>query len=319
MNQFVSILTPCYNEEANVAALVAAVRDAMAREDAYEYEHVIIDNCSTDGTRPILRRLAAEDRRVKVIFNVRNFGPGRSGTHGFFQTRGAATVCLACDFQDPPELIPEFLRHWEAGAPIVWGRKRTSKEGRFMFFVRTLYYRIIKSFSDTVQYEHVTGFGLYDRRVIDVMKAANDPNPNFRNLISELGYPIDFIEYDQPARRAGKSSYNFFRYFDTALSALINTSRAPLRIATLLGFAMSSLCFLAGMFYLVYKLIYWQSFVVGTAPLVIGLFFIGSVQLFFTGILGEYIGEILQRVTRRPLVVEQERLNFEDKEEAPSD
>jgi len=310
-----SILTPCYNEEENVYALVEAVKKTMQTMSSYSYEHVIIDNCSTDKTRAILRKIAAEDKNVKVILNVRNFGPGRSGAYGFFQTSGDATICLACDFQDPPELIPDFVKKWEDGALIVWGKKTGSEESRLMYFTRSLYYKIIKTFSDSEQYDHVTGFGLYDRSVIKQMLAADEPDPNFRNLISEFGYPIEFIEYNQPSRRAGKSSYNFIRYLDTAINSLVNTSRAPLRIATLFGFFMSGVSFLIALIYFILKLIYWDSFIMGTAPLVIGLFFLGSVQLFFIGLLGEYIGGILNRVVKRPLVIEQERINFESKEE----
>lgn len=292
-----------------------AIRKIMATLPQYDYEHIFIDNCSQDRTREILRQIAKEDSRVKVIFNAKNFGPGRSGSHAFFQSTGDATVCLACDFQDPPELIPQYVDQWEKGYKVVWGRKEKSEESRLMFAVRTLYYKIIQSFSDYDQYEHVTGFGLYDRSVVELMRSAEEPSPNFRNLIAEYGIEIGFISYIQPARRAGKSSYNFIRYLDTAISSLINTSRAPLRLATILGFLMSGFSFLIAIFYLIFKLVFWNSFSAGTAPVVIGLFFLGSVQLLFIGIIGEYIGEILTRVTKRPLVVERERINFNEKEQ----
>ncbi len=307
----ISILTPCYNEEGNIEQMHLAIKQVMQKYENYDYEHVFIDNCSLDKSPEILKCIAEEDPRVKVILNVRNFGPGRSGSYGFFQTKGDATICLACDFQDPPELIPEFIKVWESGYKVVWGQKTKSEESKLMFACRSIYYKLIKQLSGTKQYEHVTGFGLYDKQVVDLMRAADEPSPNFRNLIAEYGYEIGFVEYIQPARKFGKSSYNFFSYLDTALSALVNTSMVPLKMATYLGFIISGISFIIALFYLVMKLVYWNSFVMGTAPIVIGIFFIGAVQLFFIGILGEYIGEILKRVTKRPLVVEKERINFE--------
>lgn len=306
----ISILTPCYNEEGNVYNMYIAIKNAMEQLHDYNYEHVFIDNCSLDNTGSILRNIALEDERVKVILNERNFGPGRSGSYGFFQTTGDATICLACDFQDPPELVNEFVEKWEEGYKVVWGKKISSEESKAMFLTRTLYYKLIKVFSGTKQYEHVTGFGLYDKQVVTLMKEAEEPSPNFRNLIAEYGFEVGFVEYNQPARVAGKSSYNFFSYLDTALSSLINTSRLPLKMATYLGFVVSGLSLLVSFLYLVLKFIYWDSFEMGMAPIVIGIFFIGAVQLFFIGILGEYIGEILNRVTKRPLVIEKERINF---------
>ena len=315
MKKLISIITPCYNEEGNVFNMYQAIVDIMSDLPQYEYEHIFIDNSSQDQTPAILRGIARQDKRVKVILNAKNFGPDRSGSYAFFQSSGDATICLACDFQDPPALIPQFIKLWEQGYKVAWGKKETSAESRLAFAIRTLYYKIIKSFSDVQQYEHVTGFGLYDRSVVDLMRSAEDPSPNFRNLIADYGIEIGFICYDQPARKAGKSSYNFFRYFDTAMRSLINTSRAPLRLATFAGFIMSIVSFLIALFYLVFKLVYWNSFNPGTAPVVIGLFFLGSVQLFYIGIIGEYIGEILTRVTKRPLVVEKERLNFEKQDQ----
>ena len=308
----ISIFTPCYNEEKNVYDLCMAVRNVMSKLPEYEYEHILSDNASTDNTWNILKQLASEDKRIKIIENERNFGPGRSGAHGFFQTSGEASICVACDFQDPPELIPEFIKKWEEGYKVVWGKKTSSEENKLMFFIRSLYYKIIKAFSDVRQYEQVTGFGLYDKKVVDLMRQANDPNPYFRNLITEYGFEIGFIEYCQPKRKAGKSSYNFFKYFDTALSSLINTSTAPLKIAVFSGFMIAFISFILALIYLIKKLIYWNSFDMGIAPIIISMFFLGGVQLTFLGILGEYIGEILARVKHRPLVVEKYRINFEE-------
>ncbi|MEF9945165.1 MAG: glycosyltransferase family 2 protein [Lachnospiraceae bacterium] len=308
----ISILTPCYNEEGNVYQMYKEIQEVMKQLPNYKYEHIFIDNCSTDNTRVILRKITEEDRKVKVIFNERNFGPNRSGSHGFFQTTGDVSICMACDFQDPPQMIPEFVKKWEDGYKVVWGKKTGSKESKAMFAIRTLYYKIVKKFADVKQYEHVTGFGLYDKQVVNLMREANEPNPSFRNLIAEYGYEIGFVEYEQPARRAGKSSYTFASYFDAGLNILINTSRAPLRIAVFCGFTVSGISFVIAVIYFILKLIYWNQFTAGTAPIMIGVFFIGGVQLLFLGILGEYIGEILTRVTKRPLVVERLRINFEE-------
>ena len=308
----ISLFTPCYNEEGNVYALYKKVTEVMKNLPEYEYEYIFIDNASTDNTQSILRKIASEDKRVKVIFNVRNFGPSRSGSYGFFQTSGDVSICLACDFQDPPELIPEFIRKWEEGYKVVWGKKLDSEESKLMYAFRLLYYKIVKSMAESVQYDNVTGFGLYDKEVMDLLRNSNDPTPNFRNLIGEYGYEVGMVEYHQPKRKAGKSSYNFFKYYSVAVNSLITTSRIPLRVATFLGTIVAVLSFAVGVVYFVLKLIFWNSFSFGIAPLVSGLFFLGAVQLLFIGVLGEYIGEILVRQMNRPLVVEKERINFEE-------
>lgn len=307
----ISLCVPCYNEEDNVELMYEALTKVMLNLTRFDYEIVFIDNCSTDSTRTILRKVADKDKKVKVIFNLRNFGPNRSGAYGFFQATGDAVISLACDFQNPPEMIPEFIKLWENGAKVVWGRKESSEESALMWYTRSLYYKIIATFSEVKQYTHITGFGLYDREVIENMKALGDPVPNFRNQIPELGYEVDFIDFVQPLRERGKSSYNLYRYFEAALSSLVNTSLAPLRMATFAGFLVGVLSLLIGMIYLFLKLLFWNSFLFGTAPILIGLFFIGGVQLMFIGLLGEYIGEILTRVTNRPMVIEKERINFE--------
>lgn len=308
----ISLFTPCYNEEGNVYELYQKVTEVMRQVPQYTYEYIFIDNHSTDRTREILRKIASEDKRVKVIFNVSNFGPSRSGSYGFYQTSGDVSICLACDFQDPPELIPEFIKKWEEGYKVVWGKKIGSAESKLMYFVRCLYYKIIKAFADSKQYENVTGFGLYDKEVMDLFRRANDPTPNFRNQVGEYGYEVGIVEYFQPERKSGKSSYNFFRYYNDAIHSLVTTSKAPLRLATFVGLTVGGVSFVIGVIYLILKLLFWNSFNIGVAPLMCGVFFFGAVQLVFLGVIGEYIGEILARQMNRPLVVEEERINFEE-------
>jgi glycosyltransferase involved in cell wall biosynthesis len=308
----ISIFTPCYNEEGNVYTIYKAVAGIMDRMPQYRFEYIFIDNCSTDRTPSILKEIAEQDKRVKVIFNARNFGVDRSSAYGFFQTTGDATISLVCDLQDPPEMIPDFIEQWEIGYKIVWGRKISSSEKRSMYFVRSFFYKFIKTLSATPQYEHVTGFGLYDREVVEQLKQMEEPKPSFRHLIAELGYEVKILDYHQSQRRSGKSSYNFLKYLDAAMSSLINTSRLPLRILTLCGLFFSLCSFMVGLIYLILKIIFWSNFNAGVAPLIIGMFFLGSIQLIFTGIIGEYVGEILTRVTKRPLVIEKERINFDE-------
>ncbi|MBE5924471.1 MAG: glycosyltransferase family 2 protein [Lachnospiraceae bacterium] len=311
----ISLFTPCYNEEGNLYDMYTRVTEVMKTLPQYEYEYVLIDNCSTDKTPEILRKIAAEDKRVKVIFNLKNFGPSRSGSHGFFQTSGDVSICFACDFQDPPELIPEFVKKWEQGAKVVWGKKEGSDENKIMYAIRCLYYKIIKGMAENEQYENVTGFGLYDKEVLDLLRKYAGPTPNFRNMISEFGYSIEFVMYHQPKRKSGHSSYNLFKYMNVALNDMVNTSKLPLRVATFIGAIVAVISFLIALYYLILKLIFWESYDIGMATLVIGLFFIGAVQIMFVGIVGEYVGEILTRMNDRPLVIERERLNFDEDEE----
>ena len=308
----ISLFTPCYNEEGNVYELYKAVTNVMQQLPQYTYEYLFIDNASTDRTPDILRKIASEDKRVKVIFNVRNFGPSRSGSYGFYQTSGDVSICLACDFQDPPELIPKFIKKWEEGYKVVWGKKTGAAESKIMYGIRCMYYKIIKEFADSEQYENVTGFGLYDREVMDLFRKMNDPTPNFRNLVGEFGYKVAMVEYFKPERKSGKSSYNFFRYYNDAINSLVVTSRTPLRVATFMGMIIAAVSFIIGFVYLILKLIFWHSFHIGQSFLVCSFFFLGAVQLIFLGVLGEYIGEILARQMNRPLVIEKERINFEE-------
>lgn len=311
----ISIFSPCYNEELNLEILYNRITDVMEKlKDKYDYEIVIIDNKSKDNSRNVLRKLAEKDKKVKVIFNTRNFGPGRSGAYGFFQTTGEATIALAADLQDPPELIPEFLKKWEEGYKVVWGQKTESEESKVMYFIRKLYYKIIGKFSENKQIDNITGYGLYDKTVVQQLKNENNPHPNFRYSITDFGYDISLVTYKQNKRLHGKSSYNFFRYLDTAISALISTSRFPLRMITYCGFLLSGFCFLSGLYYLVKKILYWDSFQLGLAPLIVAVLFIAAIQMIFIGILGEYLGEVLNWVITKPLVIEDERINFENEE-----
>ena len=312
MKKTVSLFTPCYNEEGNIDLLYSEVRKVMDNLTQYDFEYVLIDNASTDHK---IKAIAAEDSRVKLIVNQKNFGPGRSGAYGFMQTTGDVSICFAADLQDPPEMIPEFLAKWEAGAKVVWGRKQGDEEKHLIRFCRKLYYKIIQKFSEEEQYANVSGFGLYDREVMDLIREVQDPIPNFRHLIADFGYKVEFVDYKKPNRVHGKSSYNFWRYYNTAMDSLVSTSSTPLRLATFFGFILSLITFIVGIAYLIIKLIFWNSFSIGSAPMLIGTFFIGSILLFFIGLVGEYVGAVLTRVTRRPLVVEKERVNFTKDEE----
>ena len=306
----ISLYTPCFNEEGNIRELYNAARNVMDSMPQYEFEYVLIDNASEDNTVGILREICAQDKRVKVIVNQKNFGPGRSGCYGFLQTSGDVSICFAADLQDPPELIPEFIRKWEEGAKVVWGRKAGDEEHGLIKLFRKCYYSLIQAFSAEKQHSNVSGFGLYDKEVMQLIAEVDDPIPNFRHLIADFGYNVEFIDYVKPNRKKGKSSYNFWRYYNTAMDSLVSTSTTPLRIITLLGFILAAISFIFGMGYLVLKLVFWNSFTMGMAPVLIGMFFLGSVQIFFIGLLGEYIGSVVTRVKKRPMVVEKERINF---------
>ena len=304
-------MMPCYNEAENVEQAYGEVRRIFENLPQYDYEHIFIDNASTDQTVDILKRLAAEDQRLKIIVNTRNFGHIRSPYHGILQAGGAAVICLASDLQEPPSLIPEFLKRWEQGFKMVRGVKSQSEESALMFAIRKMYYNFINRVSDIKLLKNSTGFGLYDRCVIEELRKIDDPYPYFRGLVSDIGFPSHEIEYTQPTRKRGISKNNFYTLYDIAMLGITNHSKVPLRLATMLGFAMAIASFLIAMGYLVAKLIFWDQFSLGTAPLIIGLFFLGSVQLFFIGIIGEYIGAIYTQVQKRPLVVEKERINFD--------
>ncbi len=309
--KLITIMTPCYNEEQNVRELHQRLMAVAATLPNYRFEHLFIDNASTDGTVAVLRQMAAEDPTVRVIVNARNVGPDRSGMHALLQAQGDAIGILVADLQDPPELFPDMIRAWETGAPIVAGIKNTSDESRIMFRLRTAYYRLVARLTNVRIMAHFTGFGLYDRAVIDKIRADfRDPYPYFRGMIAELGLPVTTIHYNQNRRARGITSQNFYSLYDFAMLGITNLSKVPLRLVVFAGFVSAFLSFLTGMFYLVYKLVFWKNFTVGVAPVVLGLFFLGSIQLIALGIIGEYVGSIHTLVLKRPLVTERERINF---------
>lgn len=308
--KLISIVTPCYNEEANVEILHNEIVEAISEIPEYDFEHIYIDNASTDQTLPILRKLATNDKRVKVIVNSRNFGHIRSPFHGLLQARGDAVIGMASDLQDPPSMIKEFVGKWEEGFKVVMGVKTHSKEPKFIYMLRTLYYKSLAKISDVQLVENFTGFGCYDQQVIEILRQMNDPYPYFRGLIADIGFPTAKIEFTQPKRKRGKTKNNFYTLFDMAMLGFTNNSKVPLRLATMFGFLSAMISFLIGIFYLIYKLVNWQNFQLGSAPIIIGLFFFGAIQLLFLGIIGEYIGAIYTQVLHRPLVIEKERINF---------
>jgi len=307
----ITIITPCYNEEDNVREVYEQVRSVMSTIGCYRYEHIFIDNASRDRTVPILKEIAAADRNVKIIVNARDFGQIRSPMHALCQASGDAVIGICADLQDPPELIPDLIREWEKDIPIVIAVKQSSGENPVMFWIRRRFYSLVNRLSHTETYENFTGFGLYDRKVVDIIKAFNDPYPYFRGLVAEIGLPHAEVVYHQPARKHGLTKNNFYTLYDIAMLAITNLSRVPLRLVTFTGFACAFCCLLVSLFYLVYKLLYWNRFSLGIAPLVIGAFFFISIQLVSTGILGEYVGSVLTQVQHRPYVIERERVNFE--------
>lgn len=317
--KLITVVTPCFNEESNVEALRDAVRAVFASLPQYEYRHLFIDNASKDGTRVILRRLAESDRNVQVIFNARNFGHIRSPYHAILEAQGDAIIGMVCDFQDPPELIPEFLARWEAGYRIALGVKETTEEGGLFNAIRSRYYRTLANISDVELVPQATGFGLYDRAVIEHLRRIDDPYPYFRGLMAEIGYDVARLPYHQPLRKRGVTSQNFYTLYDIAFLGIVSHSKVPLRLATMTGFAMGTLSMIAALGYLAAKVIFWNSFELGLAPILIGFFFISAIQLFFVGIVGEYIGAIYTQVRNHPPVFEQERIGFGSVAKVPAD
>ena len=307
----ISIVTPCYNEEGNVLNVYNQVREVMAGIGKYEYEHIFIDNASKDNTVAILKSIAAEDKNVKIIVNSRNFGHIRSPIHALFQARGDAVIGLVADLQDPPPMIADLIREWENGAYCVIGIKRTSEEHSLMFWARKQYYKLAERMSSIETIQNYTGFGLYDRRVVELVRSFEDPYPYFRGLIAEIGLPTVKIPYDQPVRKSGITKNNWYTLYDIGMLGIISNSKITLRLAVLAGFIGASGSFLVAMIYLVLKLAFWSTFTFGLAPMLIGVFFISSLQLLFLGVMGEYIGSIYTHIQKRPYAVELERLNFE--------
>lgn len=312
MMKLISILTASYNEEENISNLYSKVKEERLKWPQYSFEHVFIDNASTDKTVEILKEIARYDKSVKIIVNARNFGHIRSPYYGLLQCRGDAIISIVADLQDPPEMIGDFIRKWEEGYKIIAGIKSKSRENKVLFFFRKTFYRIIEKISETEQIKDFTGFGLYDKEFINVLRKLDDPYPYFRGSIAELGFSRFDIPYIQPKRERGKTKNNFYSLYDIAMLGFVNHSKLPLRLSSFIGFSVSLVSLMVAMIYLVYKLIDWNDFQLGIAPLVIGIFFFGGIQLFFLGIIGEYIGAIFTQVKKRPLVIEKERINFDD-------
>jgi glycosyltransferase involved in cell wall biosynthesis len=309
---FISIVSGTFNEGENVEELYERVRIVFDEQlPEHSFELIVADNASTDNTVAVLKQLAAADKRVKIIVNNRNFGHIRSGYHAFLQAKGQAVILMASDLQDPPEMIPQFVKKWEEGYKIVLAQKTNSEESPLFFLVRKVYYNTINRLSEIELVKDATGFGLYDRRAVEDIRQINDPYPYFRGLICDLGYDRALISFTQPSRKRGFTKNNFYTLWDMGMLGITNHSKVPLRLATFGGLIVAGLSLLVAVGYLIYKLLYWDSFQVGLAPLVIGIFFIGAVQLVFVGLLGEYIGSIHTQVLRRPPVIEKERINFE--------
>ena len=306
----ITVMTPCFNEEENVPIVYSRVKKVFDGLPGYCYEHLFIDNASTDGTVRVLKEIAKEDKAVKIIVNARNFGHVRSPYYALLQATGDAVIGIVADLQDPPEVIPAFLKKWEEGYKLVAGVKVVTHESPIIRGLRRLGYRVLTRISSLELIKDFTGFGLYDRVVIDILKQIDDPYPYFRGLISEIGFEVARVEYHQPRREHGASKNNFFTLFDVAMLGLVKHSRMPMRLATLAGFTMSAVSMLIALGYLIAKLTVWNRFDFGQAPILIGIYFFASVQIFFIGVLGEYVGAIHTQVRKLPLVVERERINF---------
>jgi len=311
MKKIISIVTPCYNEEENVEELHQQIKAIFQEKEAYQYEHIFIDNASTDKTVSIIKSIIQQDKNVKLIVNARNFGHVRSPFYGVIQAKGDAVICMASDLQDPPYLIKDFLQKWEAGFKIVAGVKPESQDAFLMHFIRKTYYNFLYKISEMPLVKNFTGFGLYDKSVIEIMRQLDDPYPYFRGLISEVGFDIAEIPFNQPPRKRGITKNNFYALYDMAMLGITAHSKVPLRLATIAGFSLSMISLFASLIIFILKLVFWEHFTVGIAPILIGLFFFSSVQLFFIGILGEYIAVIHTQVVKRPLVIERERVNFD--------
>ena len=315
MKKVISILVPTYNEEENVEPLSEAIIEEMGKNlPQYDYELVFIDNDSNDRTREKIRGLCAGNPKIRAIFNAKNFGQFNSPYYGLLQTNGECTILMCADFQDPIYMIPKLVHEWEQGNKIVIGIKSKSKENKIMYFLRSCYYKLIKRMSSVEQIEHFTGFGLYDKEFIDVLRGLDDPTPFLRGIVAELGFKRKDIEYQQERRRAGKTHNNWYSLYDAAMLSFTSYTKVGMRIATILGFILSGISILVALMYLIMKLVFWERFVAGMTPILLGIFIFGSIQLFFIGLLGEYITNINSRVTRRPLVIEEERVNFDKAE-----
>lgn len=313
MKKKITVMTPCFNEEGNVEEVYKQVKaEFLSLSEKYDYEHLFIDNCSTDRTKDILRKIAEQDKNVKCIFNAANFGAIRSPYYGLCHSTGDAVIYIVADLQEPPALIPKMLENWEQGSKIVACVNDKRKENPILFQLRKLFYKLLNVMSETPLIENYNGFGLYDKSFVSILRTINDPYPYLRGLVAEYGNNISIINFIKPKRLRGKSSYNFYRLYDFAMVGFVNYSKVPLRLACFTGFIVGCLSLIVAFVYFIYKLLYWDSFQLGSAPLVVGLFFIASVQLFFLGVVGEYVGSILTQVKNRPLVIEEERINFDN-------
>lgn len=308
----ISVMVPTYNEEENVVPISEAIITELEKFPDYDYELLFIDNNSKDNTRPRLENLCKDNRRIKAIFNAKNFGQFNSPYYGMCQTTGDCVITMCADFQDPVSMIPKLIKEWEQGFKIVCAIKETSKENKIMYWLRSCYYKLIKKISNVEQIEHFTGFGLYDKSFIDVLRDLDDPTPFLRGIVAELGFGRKDIPYEQEKRRAGKTSNNFYTLYDAAMLSFTSYTKVGLRLATFIGGIVSIISAIIGFVYLILKLIYWDSFPMGMAPVLIGMFFLGAIQLFFIGFIGEYIMAINTRMMNRPLVIEEKRLNFKE-------
>ena len=311
--KLISIVTSCFNEVENLEELYGRIRAVLADFPDYDWELLVADNHSTDGTRELLRKMAGEDRRVKVVFNARNFGHIRSPMNLFRQAKGDAVITLCSDLQDPPELIGEMLRAWEKGPKVVIAVRDRTECSFLMEKIRRFYYLLLKKASPEDEIiSGFTGYGLYDRQFMDAFRKFSDPYPYFRGMIAEIGLERVEIPFVQPKRKYGKSKNNFFTLYDMAMTGFVNHTKLPLRLAVFTGFVVGICSILVALGYLAAKLIWWDTFQMGLAPLVIGMFFLGAVQLFFIGVIGEYLGAVWTQVKNRPLVIEEERINFDE-------
>lgn len=311
MMKKISVMIPCFNEQENVREIAKTVVDILENKlPQYDYELLFIDNCSTDKTRVYLRELCKRNPKIKAIFNARNFGQFNSPYYAMCQTTGDCTITMCCDFQDPVEMIPKFIAEWEKGYKIVSAIKSSSKENRFVYFLRTVYYKMIRKMASVEMIEHFTGFGLYDKSFIEILKDLHDPIPFIRGIVAEFGYKRKEIEYEQPKRRAGKTHNNWYSLYDAAMLSITSYTKVGLRLATFGGFLGAIISFVIAVIYFILKIMYWDSMPAGMTPLILGVFGLGSIQLFFIGFLSEYVMNINTRIMNRPLVIEEERINF---------
>ena len=305
----ISIVTPTFNEEENIEKLYKSISNEMEKLN-YDYEHIIIDNHSDDNTIPIIKKIAEKDKKVKVIINTRNFGHIRSPIYGMLQSSGDACIMMSSDFQDPPELIPKYIEEWENGNKIILGQRTTSDANVLMNFIKGIFYKFIGSISEISLMRNTTGSGLFSKDIVDQIRKIDDPYPYFRGLLSEISSEIKLIRFHQPKRTGGKTKNNFYTLYDIGILGIVKHSKVPLRIMTFVGFITSILSILIAIIFFFYKILFWDSFEVGIAPLIIGLFTIASVQIFLLGFIGEYVMNILVHTRKLPLVIEKERINF---------